>query len=132
MTDQATDRAMAWEGHTPLPWRAEIDTFDHAYIVGSPGKGYERLGVEGEWDVAELDYNSELVPAERVGADAALIVHRVNQGPAADAMAEAMDGVRSLLDMIAEGFWKDCPYPDVQKKRIAAFNEALAAYRGQQ
>jgi hypothetical protein len=48
---------------------------------------------------------------------------------AAPDLYEAADALRPLLSLIADGLWEDCPYPDAQRKRIAALVAALSKAR---
>lgn len=108
---------MSGAGHTSGEWFAsELDS--------------------GEWDVAVTD-STKPTPEEPwyiatvcdapgdgdVAANARLI-------SAAPDLLEALEGVRSLLDLVANGLWEDCPYPDVMRKRIAACEAARAKAKG--
>lgn len=48
---------------------------------------------------------------------------------AAPELYEKADAVMPILAMIEEGFWDDCPFPDVQKHRVAALRTALSKAR---
>ena len=122
MTDQATDRAMAWEGHTPLPWAIKNGDLC-AKATDSEGDDKVIAGINGRTiGNRSHTYNSQ----RRQGpANTALIVHRVNQGPAADAMAEAVEAILSQLG--DDGYL--LPSGSI---RTINLRKALAAYRGQQ
>lgn len=122
MTDQATDRAIAWEGHTPLPWAIKNGDLC-AKATDSDGDDKVIAGINGRTiGNRSHTYNSQ----RRQGpANTALIVHRVNQGPAADAMAEAVEAILSQLG--DDGYL--LPSGSI---RTANLRNALAAYRGQQ
>jgi hypothetical protein len=45
---------------------------------------------------------------------------------AAPTLLEAAEGVQSLLSLIADGLWIECPYLEAQRRRIAALNAAIA------
>lgn len=48
---------------------------------------------------------------------------------AAPELYDTADAVMPILAMIEEGFWDDCPFPLVQKRRIAALRAALSKAR---
>jgi hypothetical protein len=98
----------------------------------------------GRWGVQNMGgsvWVGELRPEPRVGFDALICslefdgltkaaqrrnVERAHMIAAAPELYEAADAVMPILSLIEDGLWDDCPYPDVQKRRIAALRAALA------
>ena len=128
MTDQATDRAIAWEGHTPLPWAIKNGDLC-AKATDSDGDDKVIAGINGRTiGNRSHTYNSQ----RRQGpANTALIVHRVNQGPAADAMAEALAEGSDHLSSFEGTLFED-EDNDALANVVKRMRQALAAYRGQQ
>ncbi len=118
MTNQAQGKP--WEGHTPLPWKARTDDFDCAILTH-----------DGYTLIAETSDNEA-----RDKANAALIVERVNKGPAADAMAEALEAVLPYTEAerLAEAQLVRLGKADRVpiQRAIEIARKALAAYRGEQ
>ena len=47
-------------------------------------------------------------------------------------LLEAADAVMPLLSLIEDDLWEDCPFPAVQRKRIAALRAAILKARATQ
>lgn len=88
--------------YTPGPWRIEPD-FQGFIIVGRPKWGAIRCGVEGEWDVAEIDTDGE---------DDEANAHLIAAAP------ELLEALEGLLDLSSESGEID---------RRLAFKDARAA-----
>ncbi len=104
--------------HSPKQtgWYAELDKADqlrHIWRTDDEGEAELVAVVMGDSDD---DYDP--VPAQRA--------HLIAAAPE---LYEAADAVMPILAMIEEGFWDGCPFPDVQKRRIAALRAALSKAR---
>lgn len=100
-----------WDGHTELPWRLTDDADD--YIGRKP------VAVQGPGQYQTVACNTTYYPTAIKPADAALIVHRVNKGPAADAMA---DKAEALIEIAKRG-------KGVTAEALNDLMDKVAAYR---
>ena len=102
------------EGHTPLPWLPDR----RQQLRGSNGESVNvwSLGI----GFAPRDTTTE--------ANAALIVHRVNKGPAADAMERALAVALDSLEYIHSTEPAATGYRQ-RERAIKEGKQALAAYR---
>lgn len=116
MTEETNMTLKPWDGHTPLPWKAEWERFDKEIQIVSLSEGCA---------VAEVDYDD--VEHDVAEADAHLICHRVNKGPAADAMAVHFEQAIALLRQLERLHDDVIIIGDVDY-----FEQALAAYHGEQ
>ena len=125
--------AQAPKGHTPLPWAWFVEDYsmlnlgnadDHltGHVVSiSPCNSCLKRAAEEphpQWEWGRCTTISE--------ANAALIVERVNKGPAADAMAEAAKALVEFHEGPTEA-----KRPDVFALLMGNLAQALTAYRGE-
>lgn len=117
-----TDKT-AWEGHTPLPWSLDGNSVEAKNgkwrfwaDVGCSGVGPNPSGNTSHRELA---------------ANAALIVHCVNNFPALeaerDALREALDMCRAIIKFHVKNAGASCTMGDKTFSALDAFNAAVKA-----
>ena len=112
--------AQAANGHTALPWREW-----HGDIVAdgdalSDYDDYVIAGIGTSYGSRSSVYCPVKAHKPEGKANAALIVERVNKGPAADAMAENVDDLISFIDAHVP-ILVDNPYIEDLRKNLTAY-----------
>ena len=104
------------EKHTPGPWEVVVQPFADPDAKGNTIYSVEGYGIGRIWDENGNPENY---------ANARLIA-------AAPDLLEAADAMMPLLSLIEDDLWEDCPFPAVQRKRIAALRAAILKARATQ
>lgn len=130
MTPGLIERLEKAGGHTPGPWSIHPH---HAYVVPQDHIG-RPIGGSSDPDTDLATYAQEICAMHwpdphrsraEVQANALLIA-------AAPDLLEAADAMMPLLSLIEDDLWEDCPFPAVQRKRIAALRAAILKARATQ